>query len=136
MCSGRVFMEGFGFSIKKEDGGKNLILEKSKQFAVRAIRLYQYLVREKHEYVLSKQFLRSGTSIGANCREATRAQSRADFVSKMNIALKEADEALYWLELLYETDYLSQQQFQSIYQDADELTRILVAILKSAKSTP
>ena len=97
-------MEGFGLSIKKENGGENLILEKSKRFAVRTVRLYQYLMRENREYLLSKQFLRSGTSIGANFREASRAQSRADFVSKMNIALKEADEALYWFELLYETD--------------------------------
>ncbi|MBQ4350083.1 MAG: four helix bundle protein [Clostridia bacterium] len=129
-------MEGFGLSIKKENGGENLILEKSKRFAVRTVRLYQYLMREKREYLLSKQFLRSGTSIGANCREASRAQSRADFVPKMNIALKEADEALYWLELLYETDYLRHHQFQSIDQNADELTRILAAILKSAKSSP
>ncbi|MBQ3707047.1 MAG: four helix bundle protein [Clostridia bacterium] len=117
----------------REERERNPILEKSKRFAVRTIRLYQYMIREKHEYVLSKQFLRSGTSIGANCREASRAQSRADFLSKLNIALKEADETAYWLELLYETDYLSAQQYQSIYRDADELTRILVAIVKSAK---
>ena len=107
--------------------------EKSMAFAVRVVKLAKWLREEKKEFSLADQVLRSGTSIGANCREASRAQSRADFLSKLNIALKEADETAYWLELLYETDYLSAQQYQSIYRDADELTRILVAIVKSAK---
>lgn len=112
----------------------NPVMDKSKRFAVRCVRLYQYLTTEKREFVLSKQLLRSGTSIGANCREALRAQSRADFVSKMNIALKEADETAYWLELLTETDYLTDSQFQSLHRDAEELTRLLVSIIKTTKS--
>ncbi len=112
----------------------NLILEKSKAFAVRVVRLCQYLSAEKQEYILSKQLLRSGTSVGANCREASRAQSTADFVAKLNIALKEADETAYWLELLKETDYIDEKQFQSIHADADELIKILVSIIKTTKS--
>ena len=112
----------------------NAILEKSKAFAIRIIKLYRYLNEEKREYVLSKQLLRSGTSIGANCREASRAQSKADFLSKLQIALKEADESAYWLELLQETDYLDQAQFQSIYSDANELIKILVSIVKTSKN--
>ena len=111
----------------------NAILDKSKAFAVRAVRLYQYLCNEKHEYVLSKQMLRSGTSIGANVREAVRGQSKPDFYAKLNIALKEADETEYWLELLNETDYLTPQQFQSIYEDCEELVRLLVSITKTQK---
>ena len=84
----------------------NIILSKSKAFAVRIVRLYQYLCNDKKEFVLSKQLLRSGTSIGANVKEAVRGQSKPDFISKMSIALKEAAETEYWLELLYETDYL------------------------------
>ena len=111
----------------------NAILEKSKAFAVRVIRLYQFLCNEKHEFILSKQMLRSGTSIGANVREAIRGQSKPDFYAKLNIALKEADEAEYWLELLQETDYLTPQQFQSIYADCEELVKLLVAITKTQK---
>ena len=111
----------------------NLILDKSKAFAIRIINLYKHLKEEKREYILSKQLLRSGTSIGANCREAARGQSKADFVAKMNIALKEADETAYWLELLYATDFVTQVQFQSIYNDAEELIKLLVSIIKTAK---
>ena len=111
----------------------NLILDKSKAFAIRIINLYKHLNEEKREYILSKQLLRSGTSIGANCREAARGQSKADFVAKMNIALKEADETAYWLELLYATDFVTQVQFQSIYNDTEELIKLLVSIIKTAK---
>ena len=111
----------------------NLVLDKSKAFAIRTVRLCRYMCEKKHEYVLSKQLLRSGTSIGANCREACRAQSKADFLSKLQIALKEADESAYWLELLYETDYLDRPQFQSIYSDVSELIKILVSIIKTSK---
>lgn len=111
----------------------NTVLIKSKAFAVRIVKLYQYLCDEKQEYVLSKQLLRSGTSIGANCREAARAQSKADFVAKLNISLKEADETAYWLELLRETDYINASQFKSIYADCEELIKILVSIIKAAK---
>ena len=110
----------------------NLILDKSKAFAVRIVKLYQYLCDEKKEYVLSKQVLRSGTSIGANAKEAVRGQSKADFIAKMNIALKEASETEYWLELLYETAYLDKAQFDSIYADNQELLKILTSIVKSS----
>ena len=109
----------------------NIVVSKSKAFALRIISLNQYLRAEKKEYVLSKQILRSGTSIGANIRESRRAQSKADFYHKMNIALKEADETAYWLELLYESGFMDEKAFKSIYADCDELIRILVSILKS-----
>ena len=112
---------------------ENIIVQKSKKFAVRIIRLYQYLCDEKKEYTLSKQIVRSGTSIGANVKEAIRGQSKADFYAKMNIALKEASETEYWLELLFETNYLTQQQFQSIYPDCQELLKILISITKTQK---
>ena len=111
----------------------NQILDKSKAFALRVIKLYQYLCDEKHEYILSKQILRSGTSIGANAREATRGQTLPVFYSKMNISLSEADETAYWLELLHESGYISAEQFNSLYADAEELIKILVAITKSQK---
>ena len=111
----------------------NEILGKSKAFALRIIRLSQYLQAEQKEYVLAKQVLRSGTSIGANVREAQRAQSRADFYTKLTISLKEADETAYWLELLHEGGYLRSAAFQSIYQDAEELIRLLTAITKTLK---
>ena len=89
------------------------------------------LENEKKEYVLSKQVLRSGTSIGANTREAMRGQSKADFYSKLNIALKEADETEYWIELLFETDYITKTQFESIYKDCEEIISLLVSITKN-----
>ncbi|MFI3320937.1 MAG: four helix bundle protein [Rikenellaceae bacterium] len=113
---------------------ENVIVDKSKLFAIRIIRLYQYLNNEKQEYVLSKQLLRSGTSIGANVKEAIRGQSKADFVAKMNISLKEASETEYWLELLLETDYINNQQFDSIYLDNQELIKLLISIIKSSKN--
>ena len=111
----------------------NTVRDKSKAFALRIVKLYQYLCAEKKEYVMSKQALRSGTSIGANVREGNRAQSRAEFIAKMNIALKEADETLYWLELLHESEYLEDSLFQSMYTDCEELIRLLVAIIKNSK---
>ena len=111
----------------------NVILDKSKEFAVRIIRLYQYLCEQKKEYVLAKQLLRSGTSVGANVREAQHAQSQKDFLSKMNIALKEAYESEYWLELLIETDYLSKPEFDSIIKDCNELNKLLISIIKTTK---
>ena len=109
---------------------KNIVLVKTKDFAVRIINLYKMLRYDKNEYILSKQVLRSGTSIGANTREAMRGQSKADFYSKLNIALKEADETAYWLELLFETDYISKVQFDSIYKDCEEIISLLVSITK------
>lgn len=111
----------------------NVIVEKSKAFAVRIVRLCKYLCDEKKEFVLSKQLLRSGTSIGANVKEAVRGQSKADFVHKMNISLKEASEAEYWLELLFETDYITKPQFDSIVSDCTELIKILTSIVKSGR---
>lgn len=109
----------------------NIIVQKSKGFALRGIRLYQYLVKEHNEFVLSKQLLRSSTSIGANVKEAIRGQSKADFGAKMNIALKEASETEYWLELLHESEYLSTQEYDSIYSDCKELLKILTSIVKT-----
>ncbi|MDE6797665.1 MAG: four helix bundle protein, partial [Ruminococcus sp.] len=105
----------------------NIVVDKSKKFAVRIIRLYQYMGSEKKEYILSKQLLRSGTSIGANIKEAIRGQSKADFIAKMSIALKEASESEYWLELLHETDYLNNKQYESIYNDCQELIKLLTS---------
>ena len=113
--------------------GNNITEKKSKAFALRIIKLYQFLTETKHEFVMSKQMLRSGTSIGANAREAERGQSKADFYAKFNIALKEADETAYWLELLHESNYLDKTQFKSIYADCEELIRLLVAITKTQK---
>lgn len=111
----------------------NPIVEKSKRFAIRIIRLYWHLCKTKKEFVLPKQLLRCGTSIGANVREAQRAQSKKDFIAKMYIALKEAEETEYWLELFVETEYLTQEEFDSIYRDAAEVLSLLIAIIKSAQ---
>ena len=116
--------------MKKE----NRILNISKAFAIRIIRLFQYLQNEKKEFVLSKQLLRAGTSIGANVRESVHAQSPEDFVHKLNISLKESYETEYWIELLYETEYLNEQQFQSIMSDNKEITATLVKIIKTSKA--
>lgn len=112
---------------------ENVVLDKSKAFALRIIRLYQYLCETKKEYVLSKQVLRSGTSIGANAKEAAHAQSKADFYAKMYIAYKEVNETAYWLELLYESGYIDKAAFDSIYADCKELIKILAAITKTQK---
>ena len=111
---------------------ENIIVDKSFDFAVRIVNLYKYLNTEQKEYVVSKQLLRSGTSIGANVSEAERAQSKADFISKMSIALKEANETNYWLKLLYKTNYLSKSQYDSINADINELIKLLVAICKTS----
>ena len=111
----------------------NQVVLKSKAFAIRIIRLYQYLTEEKMEYILSKQILRSGTSIGANIRESVRAQSTADFLSKMQISLKEASETEYWLELLMETDFITDKAGKSLLADCEELIKLIVAIVKTSK---
>lgn len=113
---------------------ENAIADKSKRFALRIIRLYQFQRKEKRETVLTRQILRSGTSVGANIREAARAQSEADFYAKLSIALKEAEETAYWLELLYESGYLSKTGFDSLYADCQELLRLLVSITKTLKT--
>ena len=111
----------------------NVIEQKSKAFALRIISLYQLLSNDKHEYVLSKQLLRSGTSIGANVKEGVRAQSTPDFIAKFSVALKEAEETEYWLELLYESNILEQTLFNSVYSDNKELLKILTSIIKTSK---
>ena len=109
------------------------IWKKSKAFAVRIIRLTRHLQENLKEFVISNQIKKSGTSIGANVRESCNAQSRADFINKLQIALKESDETEYWLELLFETDYISQETFDSFMADNKELTAILTSIINSAK---
>ena len=112
------------------------IEKKSFLFSVRVVKMARYLQEEKREYILSKQLIRAGTSIGANIVESQQAQSRADFISKLSIALKEASEANYWLRLLQATDYLSESEFSSIITDCRELEKILTSILKTTRSTP
>ena len=110
---------------------ENIIVVKSKNFALKAIKLYRYLIDEKREYVLSRQFLRSSTSIGANVKEAIRGQSNADFGAKMNIALKEASETEYWLELMQESEYISLEKGEETINDCRELIKILMSIVKT-----
>ena len=109
---------------------ENVIAKKSFAFSVRTVNLYRYLSEQKKEYVISKQIYKSGTSIGANIAEAQRAQSTADFVAKMKIALKEANETQYWLQLLHETGYISDKEFESVHDDLLEILKILTAICK------
>ena len=116
--------------------GENVSKEKSKKFAIRIVKLCRFLTGEKSEFILSKQLLRSGTSIGANLAEAECAISKNDFLAKMYIALKEASETRYWLELLHETDYLTDTEFNSIYADCDELVRILSSATKTMRNKP
>lgn len=111
----------------------NIIEEKSFAFAVRIVNLYKHLTETKKETILSKQLLRSGTSIGANVTEAEQAQSKADFTSKMNIALKEASETKYWIRLLASTNYLTEAESISMLNDCVELEKILVSIIKSTR---
>ena len=113
---------------------ESIVANKSRQFAVRIIRLGQYLQTEKKEFILSNQIIRSGTSIGANIVEALKAISQKEFLQKMYIAFKECNETMYWLDLLYATDYLSEQQFQSLNNDCAELQKILSSITKTTKN--
>ena len=112
---------------------EGITYQKSKIFAVRIIRLYQYLKENKKEYVLSKQLLRCGTSIGANISEANCAISEKDFLSKMYIDFKECAETEYWLELLYDSDFLTEIEFQSIISDCREIKKLLSSITKTSK---
>ncbi|MEO6685994.1 MAG: four helix bundle protein [Dyadobacter sp.] len=111
----------------------NVVAQKSIAFAIRIVGMYKFLSAELHEYVLSKQLLRSGTAIGALIREAEHGQSKADFLNKMNIALKEANESDYWLLLLKEGGYLTENQYQSLQTDCSELIKLLASIVKSTK---
>lgn len=113
---------------------KNIIVTKSFAFAVRTVKLYEYLKKEKQEFMLAKQVLRSGTSIGANVEEAIAGQSAADFIHKLSIARKESRETSYWLRLLYETGYIAESQFISIHADCEEIIKILNSIIITSKA--
>ena len=116
---------------------QSIVGDKSLAFAKRIAKLYRFLVDKKKETIMSKQILRSGTSIGANIREGLFAQSRKDFISKMNIALKEAGETDYWIEILYSADYLTEMEYNSLKNDNDELIKMLSSIVKTTKeNTP
>lgn len=108
---------------------ESIVKTKSFELAIRGVNFYKYLVAEKKEYIMSKQFLRSVTSVGANVREAVNAQSKPDFIHKLSIAQKECDESLYWLELLKETNYISAIEFESIYQQNIEVLKIIRSII-------
>ena len=112
---------------------QNILLEKSDAFSGRIVKMYQYLTSEKQEFVMAKQVLRSGTSIGANLTESKNAQSKPDYLSKQNIALKEADETAFWLKRLYEGGYLNEKEYHSIYADCLELIKMLVTSVKTLK---
>lgn len=113
---------------------KNTIFRLSKSFALRAIKLYKYLIEEKHEYIMAKQVYRSGTSIGANIAESRNAQSKADFINKLSIALKEADETMYWLELLHESENIDDKQFESVANDLNVIIGTLIRIIKKLRN--
>ena len=112
----------------------NIIETKSFDFAIRIVKLYKHLSEDKGERIISKQVLRSGTSIGANVSEAQRGQTKPDFNAKMNVALKEANETYYWLRLLHSTDYLSDKEFESVEKDIREIMAILVSICKKTNN--
>ena len=112
---------------------ENNVYEISKAFAIRIVNLYKYLKEEKSEFIMSKQLFRSGTSIGANVFEGKNAQSRADFTNKMNVALKEATESAYWLDLLHETHFLNDKEFDSIYDECSKIIGVLTKIVKATK---
>ena len=116
------------------DRVENNVYEITSEFAIRIVKLYKYLTEEKHEYIMSKQLFRSGTSIGANTFEGKNAQSRADFCNKMNIALKEATESGFWIDLLHKTDYLDDVLFDSFYKDWNRIMGILTKIVKATKN--
>lgn len=109
----------------------NVVKNKSRNFALRIIKLYKYLCKDKKEFILSKQILRSGTSIGANITEAHHAMSKREFIAKMNLSLKEAAETEYWLDLLQASDYIGQKEFESINSDCNEIKSLLISIIKT-----
>ena len=113
---------------------ENITLEKSFDFAVRIVKLNKYLIEQKREFVLSKQLLRSGTSIGANIAEAQQAQTKADFLTKINISLKETAETKYWLRLLIATDYLDENETRSLLDECVEIEKILYSIVRTTKN--
>ena len=111
----------------------NVVKSKSFDFALDIVKLYKYLVYEEKEYVMSKQLLRSGTAVGALIREAEHAESKADFIHKLSISLKEANETDYWIDLLYKSEYLNKKLYMEVHSTIDELIRLLVSIIKSSK---
>lgn len=113
---------------------ENIVKNKSFEFAIRVVKLYQFLCDHKKEFVLSKQLLRSGTSVGAMVREAEHAETKKDFILKMTIAQKEINETMYWLELLQQTQYLNNEQFESVNNDALEIIKLITSIIKTAKT--
>ncbi|MFY7814154.1 MAG: four helix bundle protein [Chryseobacterium taeanense] len=112
----------------------SIVGKKSFEFAVNIIKFYKIFIVDKKEYVLSKQLLRSGTSVGANIREALNAQSKMDFIHKLSISQKECDETIYWLELLYQTEYISKVEFETLYSQATELLKIIRSIIITTKN--
>ncbi|MBB3188148.1 four helix bundle protein [Microbacter margulisiae] len=114
---------------------ESIVMDKAYAFALRIIKAYKFLSLEQREFVLSKQMLRSGTAIGALVKEAEHAQSKADFINKMNIALKEANETEYWLMLLKDSEYIDSKSFTSIVEDCREIVRLLISIVKTTKET-
>ena len=112
----------------------NAIQEKSRDFAIRIINCYKFLTEEKKEFVMSKQLLRAGTSIGANTRESKNAQSKNDFLNKLSIALKEADETDYWLDLLHATNYIDDMKFETLANDCNEIIAYLTSIIKTMRN--
>ena len=112
---------------------ENVIVSKSYAFAVRCVKLYKYLCEEKHDYIIGKQLMRSGTSIGANVKEAIRGYSKAEFSLKMGISLKEASESEFWIELLRDTEYITYDQAESMLTDCRELIKLLMSIIKTAQ---
>jgi four helix bundle protein len=128
MDSGQLKMEN------EKTAKPNVVRGKSFAFALRVVKLSKYLQEERREFVLSRQVLRSGTAIGALVREAEHAQSKADFINKMSVGLKEANETDYWLDLLHQSDYITQESYDSIHPDVQELIKLLVAIVKTTKS--
>ncbi|SDR82310.1 four helix bundle protein [Christiangramia echinicola] len=113
---------------------ENIIRTKSFNFSVKIVKLYKSIVAEKKEFVLSRQLIRSGTSIGAMVRESEQAESRADFIHKLSIALKEANETDYWLDLLKESDYISDLEYNEVKEDIGEILKLLTKIFKTSKS--
>jgi four helix bundle protein len=111
---------------------KNVVKDKSFQFAIRIVNLSKFLI-EKKEFVISKQILRSGTAVGALIRESEHAESKPDFIHKLSIALKEANESDYWIDLLFETDYLNEKEYKTLKSDIESLIKLLVSIIKSTK---
>ena len=130
MSNGKLIIDNGRFTMIRE----NVIRTKSFSFSIKIVKLYKSLTDTTREYVLSRQLLRSGTSIGALIREAEQAESRADFIHKLSISLKEANETDYWLDLLRETKYISEPQYNELKQDIGEILKLLTRIIKTSKS--